>query len=318
MQKAPTVLLIILLSALAACEADVSAPRDMEDPFSMYGILNPRLSVQTIGVAPIEPLLYDFPETIDVLLQTTNLETGETIIWRDSVVPGEPGQIDHVFTAEFMPAFGSSYRVEAIRSDGAATSAVARVPELVEVTTRTDDQGELEILVLGDEISLLDAEVTYSARIVYWLEPKPCEPTAASVSMSFSYRRRGVETGNGFRVPINMERDHNDMELELAVHPANDLALLGMRVRLLIGDADWDPPGGVFDANVLAHPDVMTNTTNGFGLVAGGYNHERSVYPSEEAVAATRFQDFIVRPPGDCVNYCDCGVAAGREGDPLF
>jgi hypothetical protein len=277
----------------------------------MYGILNPRLTVQTIGVAPIEPQLYDFPETIDAVLQTTDLETGETITWRDSVVTGERGQIDHVFVAEFMPEFGSSYRVEAIRSDGAVTSAVARIPELVEVTTRTDDQAELEIRVLGENFSLLDVEVTYLARIVYWLEPKPCESPA--VSMSFSYRGKGIETDNGFLVPINMERDHNDMELERAGHPATDLALLGMRVRLLIGDADWDPPGGVFDANVLAHPDVMTNTTNGFGLVAGGYNHERSVYPSEEAVAATRFQDFIVRPPpGNCLDYCDCAALDGR------
>ncbi len=71
------------------------------------------------------------------------------------------------------------------------------------------------------------------------------------------------------------------------------LALFEVTVSMTVGTDDWDPPGGSFDPDVLAHPEMMTNVDNGYGFVAGGYDEERSLFPSTDALADTWFFDFI-------------------------
>jgi len=300
------VLSILLLVLLGACEDQVAAPSRMEEPFSMYGIINPRLFFQTVGIAPIQPLLHDYPASLDAVVTSTDLQTDETITWRDSVVTGDRGQLDHVFYAEFLPEFGRTYRVEAVRSDGAATSAIARVPELVEVSAETDTEQRLQILITGERFNLLSIEVIYQLRLHAFADPDPCSTEPFTHTVDYTGTESEIEHGFGFRVRLPLDR--NDIESAYVRRPSEyGVALMRMDVRLVVGDEDWDPPGGDFDPNTLSDPDVMTNTTNGFGLVAGGYNHDAVAFPPVSAIAATRFYDYVVRPPADCYDYCGCG-----------
>ncbi len=303
---------IMLVVLPAGCTEEVASPVGVEEPFAMYGILNPRLSTQTIMVSPTDRLLVDYPGSIDAVLTSTDLESGETITWKDSVVTGERGQIDHVFWADFRPPFDRDYRVEAVRSDGAATSAVAHVPDFVEATAEADAEGNLDILIAGEGFHLLRIDLVYQMRLYglheRWL-PDPCDHRPFSHTVA--YDGEESEAANGIRFRVAFLADLQRIDQRYNPHPGRyGLALMGMTVELLVADKAWDPPGGerdVFDENTLADPGVMTNTTNGFGLVAGGYNHQRAVFPPRDVVVRTPFLDGIVRPPADCLNYCGCG-----------
>ena len=44
------------------------------------------------------------------------------------------------------------------------------------------------------------------------------------------------------------------------------LTLVSMGVRIRILDANWDPPEGLFDPEVLAQPGTLSNVENGYGF----------------------------------------------------
>jgi hypothetical protein len=278
----------------------------------MYGILNPRLNTQTLGVSPVEPLLRDYTDSIDAVVTSTDMETGEPVRWTDSVVVGERGQRDHIFVATFRPAFGHTYRVDAVRSDGSASSALARIPSEVDVTAEDRRDSYIDIHIRGDGFHLLSIDVFYVVQFYSGDADDLC--TSPGDAYAVSYTGKEDEVGDGYTVFVDLERDYGRVEAMYSadhVYPAvpgrSGLALMGMSVRLLVGDKSWNPPGGTFDENTLAQPGIMSNVANGFGLVAGGYNETAGVYPSEQAVGASPFFDFVMRPPTDCFDYCSCG-----------
>jgi hypothetical protein len=304
-----------IILACVGCEEDVAAPPDPQEAFSMYGILNPRLNTQTLGVSPVEPLLRDYTDSIDAVVTSTDMETGESVSWTDSVVVGERGQRDHIFVAAFRPAFGHTYRVDAVRSDGSASSALARIPSDVDVSAEDRWDSFIDIHIRGDGFHLLSIDVFYGVRYYHLIMTSKefCEESPAD-AYAVSYTGKEDEVGDGYTVFVDLERDYGRVEAMYSaehVYPAvpgrSGLALMGMSVRLLVADKSWDPPNGTFDENTLAQPGVMSNVANGFGLVAGGYNETAGVYPSEEAVGASPFFDYVMRPPNDCFDYCSCG-----------
>lgn len=316
-RKYPGLLLLVLALGTAGCTEDVAAPSGVDAPFSMYGILNPRLATQTLLVSPIEPLLYDLPETIDAVVTSTDLETGRTTVWRDSVITGEQGQLDHIYHADFRARFGGTYRVEVVRSDGAVSAAEAHVPGLVDVSWKDLPPTYLDVYVLGENFHLLAVDVVY---VVRWYEKfgdpdpaiNPCEAPVGTYA--FTYHDEILETEGGYRLRVDLDVDNERVlggyQLEfgpLRWQPGrNGLALTGMEVRLLVAEPAWAPP--VFEASVLADPNVMSNVTNGLGFVGGGYNHDRRVFPGSELAGGTGFFDFLMRPPGQCLDYCSCGL----------
>lgn len=88
--------LVIVFTAvliLGACEEEVAAPSGLDKSFSMYGIINPRRSMQTVLVSTVERFLSDYAPSIDATVRSTDLKTNETITWRDSVVASERARL---------------------------------------------------------------------------------------------------------------------------------------------------------------------------------------------------------------------------------
>jgi hypothetical protein len=306
--------LAIVLFA-GACEEDVASPSGVEEPYSMYGILNPRLTTQTIMVSPIEPLLFDFPDSIDAKVASIDLASGEKHVWQDSVTVNETGRLDHVFRSSFRPAFGSRHRVEVTRSDGATSSVEVDIP--VEVTVEQEDTGtrKLIVYVRGDAFRLIRVDVVYYVRHY----ANTCDTPEGSYA--FSYTGREKKRPDGWRVEIDLGIHYDLLEsyyhidfpevnhykcIGACENPAA-LALMNVKLSITVGNEAWNPPGGEFDPNVLAQPGTMNNVENGYGFVSGGYNQDRSLYPSSQALEDTWFEDFMLRPPSDCQNYCLCG-----------
>ena len=315
---------MLLFLCLTGCEEDVAGPAGADEPFSLYGVFNPRLPMQTVLVAPVEDLLVsESGDALDAVVTSTELGSGTTYVWRDSVVANATGQLDHIYWANFTPGYGSRHRMEVVRSDGEKSVATVEVPGEVRIDYYDSDTRDLMVTITGvSDFSLVRLDVIYSVRFYDKFEPgTPCSTPLKHYA--FSYKNHEVAIENGWKVDINLNLPYETMRsyyyddvlegLGLGFwNPNTDgLALLGMRLAITVGSPDWDPPGGdLSDERVLIQPGTLSNVENGYGLVVGGYNEESTLYPSSKAVADTYFFDYIQRRGGD---YCD-GTIENSEG----
>lgn len=280
---AVTLLCAVLVSG---CAEDL-AVRDVYDvPFSLYGTLNPLRDVQSMRVYEIGTLpTLGSPEPLDVDVASIDLSTGERWIWKDSVLVEPSGQVGHVFTARFQPQQAHTYRVEVVRrSDGATSYADVRIPSSATVRFDERESPLIHAFVEGDDIRLLNPEIVYSVRGL--------SLDAPLYRYAFSYQGRERQLDGVWQVTSNLLSDYTDIHHHYPhrLIPCDDIRLMDVHVNMLIGDTSWDPPSGVFDVNVVAHPDIMSNVHNGLGFVGGGFNISRAPNLSREAVELGCFE----------------------------
>lgn len=304
---------LLLVLTLVGCEETITAPSGVNAPFSVYGVLNPRLESQSLLVSPIEPLLYDYPEKIDALVTSTDSRTGEVIVWSDSVVRGDRGQLDHVFVAEFAPRFGGEYRIDVARSDGASTAVGVPIPEQVEIVLDDGFERFVDIHISGDSVRVADAEVIYTVR---WNPLHPESTTCAFEQGSYavSYQDEISGTDGHFRIRIDLVADHGrvlaqygaEHDFDFRYQRADGLALMGLQIRVLITGPEWMPSSDPLRGAEHAFPGSASNVSNGYGFVGSGYDELRSLYPAHAVIDGTAFHDYLMRPPSDCEEYCSC------------
>lgn len=293
----------ILLLVASGCEEDVAGPIGVDEPYSVYGIINPRLETQTLLVSTIEQALYPFDSALDAVVTSTDLATGERVTWEDSLAANETGQLDHVFTADFRPDFGSRHRVEVTRSDGGVAAVEVRVPLRIDIDQEDTGTRNFYVDILGEDISILRLDVIYTVRgYSVGAEEEIGFPFISPRSdYSFPMKGKEVKVDEGWRLRINLDIHYETMRsyyfldhgISFGSPACGGLGLFGLEVSMTIGGKDWNFPGGEADPNALSHPGTLRNVENGFGFVGGGYNEDRSLFPSTESLDDTFFFDFI-------------------------
>ena len=284
------------LLGLSACEEDVVAVVGTDVPYSIYGVLSPQLDSQWVRVFPVEGrLLPAAPDPLDVRVVSTNRTTGERYEWRDSVIVDFAEQYAHAYYAPFQARFGHAYELAAIRSDGVESTVEVTVPAEAEIVIREPilrfASVEQPVLVRGDVPGLLQVEVQYS--IAYKLAN---EPDIRSDNIIIPYILRHRESDEGWIIPINLGEDFLEVTASLAqqVDVGLDLRvgiiLLNVTLRFIAASEAWDPPGGVFDVDVLVQPNVMRNVRNGFGFVGAGYRLGKQWLPPRDAIEEAGFR----------------------------
>lgn len=277
--------LLLSVVLLIGCEEDLASHSDTSKPFTMYGVLSPDLDTQSVHVYVPEkfPTLGSSAE-LDVEVFSTDLESGERRTWTDSLIVQTNGQHEHVFWAPFRAEFDREYRIEAVRSsNGARSYADVRIPPPVTVRIKEETAPLLQVFVEGEDVRVLQPEFEY-------IVGSP-QRSAGEFSITVDYSAREQQVEEGWKVVANMIVDYE--EIRFIVRADNRcrqvLALDTLKLHALVGDVAWDPPGGIFDANVLAVPDRMANVENGFGFIGGGYRIAELLFPSREAVESACF-----------------------------
>ena len=283
------VLLLLASAGLFGCEESLAPREHFEMPFTIYGVLSPDLDTQSVRLyVPEDFPTLGAPEPLDVDVTSTDLHTGERWAWRDTVLVEPNGQHEYVFWSTFRAAFDRTYRVEVVRrSDGVTSHAEVRIPP--PVTVRIDDQGDalLEVYIEGEDFRALKPEAVYGVD-------KGGGPSCPLVRFPISYEERERRVEQGWLVTFNMvvDQDHilyryNGVMYDGVTFCAGRCPSLNLReleLHVLVGDAVWDPPGGVFEAHILAQPQALDNVENGFGFIGGGYRIVEPLFPSREAV----------------------------------
>ena len=283
-------LLLILL--LAGCREDVTAVVGSERAFTLYGVLTPERDTQTVRVFPIEDRLTPTQAgSLEVRITSKDLATDQVRVWQDSLLREPTGRNAHAFWAPFKAEYGHTYQITAEGVDGSTSRVQTTVPFRAELEVRpprfTFTNVLLPVLVSGDVPQLNKVEITYHIKF----NVGPPEQTTLRAKNIFEGQPSRVE--EGLLLQINL----SDVYASLRTHlqrgglwePAYGISLLKITLKLIVASADWNPPEGGFDPEVLIQPGTMSNVENGFGFVGAGYRLEETWTPPDSALEKVGF-----------------------------
>ncbi|MFQ5570501.1 MAG: hypothetical protein ACE5G0_12540 [Rhodothermales bacterium] len=285
-------LVVCFLAFCMGCEEDVDAVLGTDQVFSLFGVFTPQADTQKVRVYPIEGMLQPAsPIPLDARFTSTDMQTGDVRVWRDSLVQEANGQVAHIFWSPFRAEYGHTYRVEVARSDGAVARVDVIVPpfaDLIEQETPAGFPIRAPVLVDGEVPRLLKVEVTYHFRARFLSE------TNLEVGeVLLSYDDKIERVSGGWVIPVDLSTDFLEIRRRLLMQGRLDanfgIQLSRIRLDLIAASEDWNPPGGVFDADVLVQPGTLSNVEGGFGLVAAGYRLDKAWLPPNEVLRAAGF-----------------------------
>lgn len=286
----PAFMLAALLSI--GCEEDVIGVLGTERPFSLYGVFTPGPDTQWVRVFSVKEKLELTEATpLDAHFTSTNLNTGEVHVWRDSLTQDERGFYSHVFWAPFSVQYGETHRVEVERPDGQVSSAQVEIPALSELRELEPEIAFRDVfqpvLVEGATSRLIRTELTY--RIIN-------SPNAVSSQpdIKLLYDGRERMTPEGWVVDVKLSDDIQLLREELAKtgnwFPSFGVGITSVTLELMLVDDAWNPPDGVFDPSVLVQPGTLSNVENGFGFIGAGYRLTTSWRPPADALEQAGFR----------------------------
>lgn len=258
------------------------------DPFSndgryytIYGYLDSLERNHKLRVIPVTRRAQNItgPEAegsdIDATVRSIDMLTGEVRIWNHALEQLEDGTYGHIYRSSFIISENVVYRIEVERSDGVMAYAETRVPNipqsaLVEVGPWTFNS---DSTVVTQDVHIPTIASPWDVRGVYTWGSGVDGPGTDNIRIFAPYGRRGTRTADGgWNVTMSVSEDQvyvrENMEEIFENIEDNGipktLRTMGIQVRVL--DENWDPPEGIFDPELLANPDQVTNVVNGYGF----------------------------------------------------
>ena len=262
--------ILVLLLILPACDDPIIDPFKNDDRyFTIYGFIDVLETEHAVRVIPVTRAparivsSSDGRARIDAVVTSTDLQTGVVTHWQHTLEQLSDGTYGHIFRASFMPRPGRTYELTVARNDGIETTAQTRMPRLPTAKPSPDtlffpyeispDSGWGQAVSLPDIVSPWDIIVTYDLQ---------------GVPARLPYGRPGERTDDGgWRFTIDLAADAPRMRQALSLSAGDPLPLLhaiDLQVRVL--DENWNPPQGIFDPEIIALPDELSNVENGYGL----------------------------------------------------
>lgn len=265
-------LLILLFLGVGVLGCDVVVDPILESTqyYTILGYLDMGRDVHYLRVVPLRPTITPPTDrTLDATVTSIDLTNGNRVVWRDSVIQFRNGSIGHVFYSKFHVEDGHKFRIEVKRSDGKITSAETTVPTRIPTTIKAPyfsigGSGGLfyEQNVLWKNL----AEEPYDVEVWYRYFNGVAVPfTDVKVRYQDFYQTKGTVTKDGLQVTVQLTKDKQKLK-EKEIFNTDGQILYGVGMRLVKLDDQWKAPGGVWDPEVLAQPNVFTNVTNGFGF----------------------------------------------------
>jgi hypothetical protein len=279
-------------AAFGGCDSDVTPVLGTDQPFTLYGVLSPQLDTQRVIVFPIEDRLEPLSgEPIDATVSWLHTGTGAETVWQDSILRQPDGSFVPLYWLPAVAAFGTTYDVRVQDSEGRVSHATVAVPAASEVEIQTPSsfaRTVIPVLVRGDVPQLLKVELEYGFDYTQSGAGEKLE------SLVLPYDTQASRVAEGWLIQVNLSRDYQTVldfiRSQRAIELARGVQLLGIQLRFLAANAEWSPPGGVFDPEILVQPGVMTNVQNGFGFVGAGYRVARSWLPADSTANAAGFR----------------------------
>ncbi len=291
----------ILVLTGAGCDTNVTPVLGTDASYTLFGLFSPQLDTQRVLVFPIENELQPLPdEPLDARFTSTNLADQDVVVWNDSLIRQPNGGFNHLFWSPFRAEFGQVYQIMVQNEEGAATEVTVRVPPEAELVPQEPDllsDAIFPVLVEGDVPNIFKVEV------VYGFEYALTGPGETIDTWIISQDERVTKTDEGWLIRINLSKDFvtiRDVIRSLGSLDLNrGIGFMGMLLRLVAANEEWDPPGGEFDPDVLVQPGTMSNVENGFGFVGAGYRLQRNFVPADSILREAGYRLNFMENAGD-------------------
>lgn len=228
-------------------------------PFSISGYLDLKADTQWIRVMPVRQQQLAEPAPIDAVVTLEHMGTGRVVTLRDSLFTFTDPRLNSVayahnfWTAEPIQP-GAVYRLEAVRSDGATTTALIEMPSDPEVTLFHDPApyryGDVSrILVRAEHLLYIDLVYTvWSSRFGRAGDP-------------FVVRQHPFRTTPAGSWEFRLSPD------SLMQPGLFDVRRLEARVALT--RSDWPYVPGLSALDLAVPGRIPSNVENGLGFVGG-------------------------------------------------
>ena len=245
---------------LAGCETTFEAFEASGQPFSLYGYLDAAADTQYVRVSPLRDSLFARPAPLDATVTLEHLGTGETSVWRDSVFRFTGGALAHNFWSDEPVEPGAAYRMTVTRPDGAASTALVRLPPdfptpQISVLASSPD---VYITTIGVE-RLAEIRMTYHLRDVQSGE-------RTLFPRSFLDRLRPFAEADVSGWSLQFIPDEVLADVQTLRGPNQEV--LAIDLFIAAAGPDWPDLEGI-DLETLALPQTVTNVEGGVGYVGG-------------------------------------------------
>lgn len=278
--------------ALWGCEESVDPVLGTGQPFTLYGFIDPTADQQTIRIFPIDGrlLLADNP-TVDAQVESTDLETGQSVGWTEDFQRYVDGQYGFVYRGPFSAEYNRSYRVQVSRSDGTSSEVEVHVPPRIdmELLDPIDTPGLVAQPVFwpSETPQLIDVKVIYNVQIGVGFD-------FDTTKVTIPYSGRVRQDTDGWHVNVRMAEDVDVVRDELfrrglVNNFVTPIILHKVVVSSMIVNTEWNPPEGRFDIESLVEPGTFSNVENGFGFFGAGYVEQVGWLPEAELIRRSGF-----------------------------
>ncbi|HUF07865.1 MAG TPA: DUF4249 family protein [Rhodothermales bacterium] len=262
--RAAALSVVLAALSLGACDNSIDPFSESTRYYAIFGFLDADRDSQFVRIEPTRsnreagPVEYDVESVI-----TTDLTSGEIVVWRDSLVELEEGGVGLVYYASFRPQRGGRYRIEVARSDGATTSAETTIPDMPALSVRRPNRsflGSLEQGLLFDRVVRRPEQVVVNYAVTFGTRTDPLD-------VKLVYNPPGVPEGDGWRIIVRLTRDKATVFQRLSLTANDGVALHTLSIDLRLLSDDWP----------LTDPGLTeTNVTNGFGFFGSAATHHAS------------------------------------------
>lgn len=271
-----------LILLMAGCEEDVVAVSGTDQPYTLWGVLNPLSDTQFVRVFPIEGTLHaGVAEPLAARFVSRNLTTGDEHRWRDSVIVDDRGIVGHIFYAPLRAEYSHSYQLELAGDDERASSVEVAVPAETNLTLGEPDTSQGVLLpgqILNNPPRLVKSELVFRTGYVTGFSSGGC-PLYAYNDYAISYDDRIRPIDDGWWFLVNLREIYRFVVSNVGEDPLYlrqfGITLGQIRFETIVANREWAPPDGMFDPNVLVQPGAMSNVNNGFGFIGAGYRLSR-------------------------------------------
>ena len=273
--------LMLTLVLLTGCEESVDPVLGTDRAYTVYGFFNAEADTQAMRIFAIEgSLALTRPEPLDARVISLERQTGTEHAWHDSLTQFIDGRYGHVFWSGFRAQFDHQYRLEVTRSDGAMTSVEVAVPPFSEPQLLPPTVAERFVFlpVLWPQAPRLnDIQVRYITTCGIFEFDYPLDQDAGS---------------GGAVLTVQFSADARQIFLQVLDDQectSRSLRMEAVEVGVLVSNAEWVPPTGAYEAELLVEPGTFSNVDNGFGFVGAGYRSTFRYEPPDSMLIAAGY-----------------------------
>jgi len=268
------------LALLPACDTAGPYYADRDLFYSLFGYLDSRLDTNWVRVRMLQDSTLIDEGPLDAKMTMTNVSTGETVTWHDSLFSMVEGALAHNFwvTGPVFPL--ETYRLEVQRSDGAKSVTMVSLPDTfaMPIVTEVGDYGEIHEWVDLTVSFLVAADIYYyvpmasGGEFVYQVNylSEACHPYRLDEGL---YRIDFWVTGDLRRLEWNpnfLQRYPGQKKITI-----DDLH--GIEIRVAQGGPNW--PDFSLDMETQTLPGPNNFVVDGAGFVGGVVSRLITVRP---------------------------------------